>query len=283
MRPPFHGRGARAAPRPQASDDEDEDDSNLEPAKSDDIVKPPGIENGPTPPFGVLCMLFDQLESATRNKHKKVGYKGELLGQFISVRTTGISVQLWDRSRLTLGPAALEGRSGTGPLPPRPPDAARGAFPFSFSRFTRHSNDLTSQRDTRRRTYNLKEQKLAKAIIQALGLPQKNSTALKLINWKVPTKEDVRSYFSSLTEHRSHLVNSPAQESLRAFTRFLACLRHVHPLSHSSVAYDVIKSRSTVIRAVSDVTIDDVNDTLEELSHTRGGTNEANGQKTSMQ
>jgi len=51
--------------------------------------------------------------------------------------------------------------------------------------------DKELQRDTRRRTYNLKEQKLAKAIVTALDLPPESADARKLINWKVPTKEDV--------------------------------------------------------------------------------------------
>ncbi|PRQ77013.1 ATP dependent DNA ligase domain-domain containing protein [Rhodotorula toruloides] len=201
----WRGREPRAN-RPKRSDDEDEVDDNLQFAESDDIEKPPGLENGPTPPFGVLCMLFDQFESATRNKHKKVGYKGELLGQFISHWRAEIGPDLYPLIRLML-----------------------------------------PERDTRRRTYNLKEQKLAKAIIQALDLPQKTSVALKLINWKVPTKED------------------PGAGEFAA------------------VAYDVIKSRSTVIRAVSDVTIDEINETLDELSHTRGTTIDANGQKRGMQ
>lgn len=58
------------------------------------------------------------------------------------------------------------------------------------------------QRDTRRRTYNLKEQKLAKAIVDALDLPKSSSAANKLNNWKTPTKEDVRPV-------------APAKQSLR--------------------------------------------------------------------
>ncbi|GEM06078.1 DNA ligase [Rhodotorula toruloides] len=196
----------REGPRPASDEDEDEDGTALPHAESDDIQKPPGLENGPTPPFGVLCMLFDQFESATRNKHKKAGYKGELLGQFISHWRAEVGPDLYPLIRLML-----------------------------------------PERDTRRRTYNLKEQKLAKAIIQALDLPQRNSAALKLINWKVPTKED------------------PGAGEFAA------------------VAYDVIKSRSTVIRHVSDVTIDEINETLDGLSQTRGTTTDANGQKRGMQ
>lgn len=48
-----------------------------------------------------------------------------------------------------------------------------------------------TQRDTRRRTYNLKEQKLAKALVVALDLPPNSSAAIKLEHWKLPTKDDV--------------------------------------------------------------------------------------------
>lgn len=105
----LHSRGKSRATRQQRSDDEDEEDDSLKFAESDDIEKPPGLENGTTPPFGVLCMLFDQFESATRNKHKKAGYKGELLGQFISVRALAGSGNQYGPCELILGPAALEG------------------------------------------------------------------------------------------------------------------------------------------------------------------------------
>lgn len=47
------------------------------------------------------------------------------------------------------------------------------------------------QRDNRRSTYNLKEQKLAKAYIVALGLDEKSVPAKRLLSWKVPTPADV--------------------------------------------------------------------------------------------
>ena len=49
-----------------------------------------------------------------------------------------------------------------------------------------------TQRDNRRKTYYLKEQKLAKAYIGALALSKDSDAAHALAHWKVPTKEEVR-------------------------------------------------------------------------------------------
>ncbi|KAI5479349.1 DNA ligase [Pseudohyphozyma bogoriensis] len=97
-------------------------------------------------------------------------------------------------------------------------------------------------RDTRRRTYHLKEQKLAKAYVLALDLPPTSADALKLTNWKVPTAED------------------------RAAGEF------------STVAYDVIATRSTVTTAHGDMTVDEVNAALDKLS-VAGANVRSDGQK----
>ncbi|GAA5909260.1 hypothetical protein JCM6882_003781 [Rhodosporidiobolus microsporus] len=186
--------------------DDDEDDNDQYRAQPDDVVKPPGIEPfGSSPPFGVLVSLYEQFENATRNKHKKPGYKGNVLQTFF-----------------------LEWRKNVGP----------DLYPLVRL--------LVPERDTRRRTYNLKEAKLAKAIITALDLPPKNDSALKLTNWKTPTKDD------------------PGAGEF------------------ASVAYEVIRTRSTVLESRDDFTIDDVNTTLDELSHSTGSVG-PNGQKLSLQ
>ncbi|GAA5823391.1 hypothetical protein JCM3770_006850 [Rhodotorula araucariae] len=188
------------------AEDNDDDGGDLEQASPDELVKPAGIENGPAPPFGTLCGLYEQFESITRNKHKKHEKKGEVLARFFELWRSEVGPDLYPVVRLLL------------------PD-----------------------RDNRRRTYNLKEQKLAKAIIAALDIPQNNSAALKLINWKVPTAKD------------------PGAGEFAA------------------VAQEVIKSRSMVIRRVSDTSIDEVNEILDELSHTRGAVIDPKGNKRSLQ
>lgn len=87
--------------------------------------------------------------------------------------------------------------------------------------------DAHTQRDNRRRTYNLKEQKLAKALISALDIPPNNSTALKLINWKVPTAQDVRTSSQHVREAKADpQLHSPAQASSRVSAlTFLTCSR----------------------------------------------------------
>ncbi|GAA5828242.1 hypothetical protein JCM11251_002654 [Rhodosporidiobolus azoricus] len=192
--------------RDSDADKDNDDDDNIDQyrAQPDDLVKPPGIEPfGPSPPFGVLVSLYEQFENATRNKHKKAGFKGELLRNYF-----------------------LEWRKSVGP----------DLYPLVRL--------LLPERDTRRRTYNLKEAKLAKAIITALDLPPKNDSALKLTNWKTPTKED------------------PGAGEF------------------ASVAYEVIRTRSTVLSSRDDFTIDDVNSILDDLSHTTGIG--ADGQKLSL-
>ncbi|KAK4055172.1 DNA ligase (ATP) [Microbotryomycetes sp. JL201] len=89
---------------------------------------------------------------------------------------------------------------------------------------------LLPERDNRRRTYALKEQKLAKALVTALELPPESDAAKKLINWKVPTEQDPRAG------------------------------------EFSSVAYEVIKSRSTVVTSIGIMDIHDVNKALDDLS-----------------
>jgi hypothetical protein len=95
---------------------------------------------------------------------------------------------------LTEGPTALERGCRSRLVPFDPTLDSRGSFNFSSSSPSCEVKLTveTVQRDTRRRTYNLKEQKLAKAIVTALDLPPDSADARKLINWKVPTKEDVR-------------------------------------------------------------------------------------------
>ncbi|BGP12433.1 DNA ligase (ATP) [Rhodosporidiobolus nylandii] len=186
------------------SDDEDEGMDNFR-AQPDDLVKPPGIEPfGDSPPFGILCGLFEQFENATRNKHKKPGHKGDLLKEFFETWRRQVGPDLYPLVRLLL------------------PD-----------------------RDNRRRTYQLKEQKLAKAIIGALQLPPKNDSAIKLMNWKLPTKDD---------------------PSAGEF---------------ATVAYEVIKTRSTVLTSSKEVSIDFVNDMLDQLSRSATA-KEPNGQKRSL-
>ncbi|GAA6059368.1 hypothetical protein JCM10212_003266 [Sporobolomyces blumeae] len=91
---------------------------------------------------------------------------------------------------------------------------------------------LLPERDTRRRTYNLKEQKLAKAIVSALDIPPDSADARKLINWKVPTKgEDAAGEFATVAEK-------------------------------------VILSRSSVITKYGALMVDEVNQVLDEISKT---------------
>ncbi|BGP36353.1 DNA ligase (ATP) [Rhodotorula kratochvilovae] len=198
--------GGWAHHRKRDEADDDDDPGELAQAPPDELVKPAGIENGPTPPFGTLCGLFEQFESITRNKHKKNEKKGEVLARFFERWRSDVGPDLYPIVRLML-----------------------------------------PERDNRRRTYNLKEQKLAKALISALDIPPNNSTALKLINWKVPTAQD------------------PGAGEFAA------------------VAQEVIKSRSMVVRRVSDTSIDVVNEILDELSHTRGAAIDVQGHKRSLQ
>ncbi|KAM0753969.1 ATP-dependent DNA ligase [Meredithblackwellia eburnea MCA 4105] len=89
---------------------------------------------------------------------------------------------------------------------------------------------MLPDRDNRRRTYFLKEQKLGKAYREALDLPPNSSAALKLEKWKTPTAQD------------------PGAGEF------------------STVAYEVIQSRSSVVTPMGDMTIDDVNKILDDLS-----------------
>ncbi|KAK4699162.1 DNA ligase 4, partial [Phenoliferia sp. Uapishka_3] len=96
------------------------------------------------------------------------------------------------------------------------------------------------QRDNRRRGYNLKEQKLGKAYREAMELPANSSDAIKIEKWKTPTTKD------------------PAAGEF------------------STVAYEVIKSRSSVLEG--SLTIDEVNTILDQLSQA-GSNIGADGQK----
>ncbi|KAM0793512.1 hypothetical protein ACM66B_000951 [Microbotryomycetes sp. NB124-2] len=89
---------------------------------------------------------------------------------------------------------------------------------------------LLPERDNRRRTYSLKEQKLAKALTMALELPPESDAAKKLKDWKVPTKDAPRAG------------------------------------EFSTVAYDVIKSRSTVVTQIGAMNVHEVNKALDDLS-----------------
>ncbi|GJN92108.1 hypothetical protein Rhopal_005137-T1 [Rhodotorula paludigena] len=197
------------AERPPRKRDEDDDhgegEGELQQARPDDLEKPPGIENGPTPPFGVVCELFEHFESITRNKHKKHEKKADILRR------------VFERWREETGPDL-----------------------YPLIRL------MLPERDNRRRTYNLKEQKLAKAIANALDLPPHSSDALKLINWKVPTAQD------------------PAAGEF------------------ASVAKDVIKSRSMVVHRISPTTVDEANQVLDDLAFTRQGPTDEKGNKRSL-
>lgn len=80
---------------PANSKDTDPDDPNDEPepdtseaALPDDIERPKGLVNFDQAPFGGLCGLFDVLESANREGHKKPGFKGNLIAKFFAVSTS---------------------------------------------------------------------------------------------------------------------------------------------------------------------------------------------------
>lgn len=64
--------------------DEDEDDQ-IPTASEEDIERPKGLQNFADAPFGGLCSLYDALESANREGHKKPGYKGNLIAKFFQV------------------------------------------------------------------------------------------------------------------------------------------------------------------------------------------------------
>ncbi|KAL8278487.1 hypothetical protein RQP46_009177 [Phenoliferia psychrophenolica] len=102
---------------------------------------------------------------------------------------------------------------------------------------------MLPDRDNRRRTYNLKENKLGKAYREALDLPPSSDAAIKLEKWKTPTQQD------------------PGAGEF------------------SMVAYEVIKSRSSCQKGSK--TIDDVNRILDQLS-VAGSNVGANGQKRSL-
>ncbi|GAA6040368.1 hypothetical protein JCM8097_007579 [Rhodosporidiobolus ruineniae] len=187
-------------------DEEEEMDADQLAAQPDELPKPPGIEPfGPSPPFGLLVSLYQEFESATRNKHKKPGYKAEALRNFFITWRKIVGPDLYPLVRL-----------------------------------------LMPDRDTRRGTYKLKEAKLAKAIITALDLPHKSDASVKLLNWKLPTKED------------------PGAGEF------------------ATVAYEVITTRSSVITSKQEVTIDVVNQLLDELSHMKGNTFGPDGKKKSI-
>ncbi|GAA5899174.1 hypothetical protein JCM5296_000357 [Sporobolomyces johnsonii] len=192
--------------RPDDNDSVDEDEDGAPATQPDEIERPPGLENkGEVPPFGVLCSLYESFEMATRNKHKKPGYKGELLKDFIKHWRDNVGPDLYPLIRL-----------------------------------------LLPERDTRRRTYSLKEQKLAKALISALGLPTKprmSDGAMRLLNWKLPTKDD------------------PGAGEF------------------ATVAYEVINSRSSVMSRFGSFDVEGVNDILDELSRTGSKTTEEDAKK----
>ncbi|GAA5955325.1 hypothetical protein JCM8115_001915 [Rhodotorula mucilaginosa] len=196
-----------AAPPPAQGDDmkDDEDMPDvLQRAQPDDIIKPEVVFNTAQLPFGVLCSIYDELEKATRMKQKN---KAETKGQMLEH-----FFKLW-RERI-------------------------GNDLYPVVRL------MLPERDTRRRTYNLKEQKLAKALVFALDLPRNSSAAIKLEHWKTPTKDD------------------PGAGEF------------------ASVAYEVIKSRSTVTVSRSTTTIETVNEVLDKLSSTRSVGED--GQKRSL-
>ncbi|GAA5885480.1 hypothetical protein JCM3774_003364 [Rhodotorula dairenensis] len=194
----FYQKRKASPARPAAGDGDvkllDDDDETmidvLQRAKPDDFPKPAEVFNHTQLPFGVLCGIYDELEKATRMKYK---HKAETKGDMIEH-----FFRLW-RERI-------------------------GNDLYPVVRL------MLPERDTRRRTYNLKEQKLAKALVEALDLPRSSSAAIKLEHWKTPTKDD------------------PGAGEF------------------ASVAYDVIKSRSTVTASRSDTTIDTVNEVLDNLS-----------------
>ncbi|BGP52608.1 DNA ligase (ATP) [Rhodotorula sphaerocarpa] len=173
-----------------AAADDEQVDAVLQRAQPDDVPKPAAVYNTSALQFGVLCSIFDELERATRTRRK---HKAESKADMVA------HFFLLYRERI-------------------------GNDFYPLIRL------MLPERDTRRRTYNLKEQKLAKAIVDALDLPKSSSAANKLNNWKTPTKEDGN--------------------------------------SRKTVAYDVIRSRSTVTSSRSDTTIESINNVLDQLSKT---------------
>lgn len=206
-KPHYAKRKSLPAAPPEAPGDDKEDEDMpdvLQRAQPDDISKPEVVINTAQLPFGVLCSIYDELEKATRMKQKN---KAETKGQMIEH-----FFKLW-RERI-------------------------GNDLYPVVRL------MLPDRDTRRRTYNLKEQKLAKALVVALDLPPNSSAAIKLEHWKLPTKDD------------------PGAGEF------------------ASVAYEVIKSRSTVTVSRSTTTIETVNEVLDKLSTTRSVGED--GQKRSL-
>jgi hypothetical protein len=91
----------------------EEDDEGLEAqrAQPDDLVMPVGIEaHGKSPPFGILCSLYDRFEEATRNKHKKPSYKADLLSEFFKVR---FSLFIFNVADVFADPARRNSTGGT--------------------------------------------------------------------------------------------------------------------------------------------------------------------------
>jgi hypothetical protein len=154
------------------------------------------MENKPLPMFHVLTGLLGLFEDHLRQKNKaKTGAKAEWLRQFFTVRQSWVLRWGGKVRQLTPRPLLKRWREDVGPdLYPvvrlMLPDVSYKAH-LEWTR--RHLTCDRSQRDNRRRNYSLKEQKLAKGLIKALDLPERSDAALKLSNWKVPTKDDVSS------------------------------------------------------------------------------------------
>lgn len=85
--PPHNSRYSKG--KAKEADYEDETDEphpeTSESAELDDIQRPKGLVNFGQAPFGGLCGLFDVLESANREGHKKPGFKGNLIAKFFAV------------------------------------------------------------------------------------------------------------------------------------------------------------------------------------------------------
>lgn len=116
---------------------------------------------------------------------------------------------------------------------------------------------------------------MAKAIVTALDLPPESADARKLINWKVPTKEDVSLRLIYSAVYTADLVGTPSCRkqlvNSRKFSSFSLKSRTFPLTSHfllSTVAEKVIMSRSSVVTKYGKLSVEDVNNVLDEISKT---------------
>ncbi|KDE09821.1 hypothetical protein MVLG_00219 [Microbotryum lychnidis-dioicae p1A1 Lamole] len=195
---PPNGVGSSQANGPQPTQG-DEDD--LPTVELDDFPRPLGIENRTSPLFlDLVQMVFVRIEGMIGEKKK----------------------------------------------PGKPYRTKRDVLWEYFSGWRKHVGPdtypvvrlLLPDRDTRRGNYNLKEQKLAKALLKTMGMSTEIKDARALINWKVPDTSD----------HHS----SRPQKGAGDF---------------ASVAFAVIDARSTAKEnGEPKMTIDEINALLDRLS-----------------